>query len=104
MFNWVYLTEANFSWLLLKGVPFAGEFHSLRDIVEYWELEGWTPLLYAAFAVTFAALLCLNRPRQSAGYRDGEQNTLIFQKGAYVFRVFCVLGCLLLALGIAYVW
>lgn len=104
LFNWVYLSEDNFSWLLLKEVPFAGEFHSLRDIVEYWELEGWTPLLYAAFAATFAALLYLNRPQKTDGYRDADQNTLVFQKGAYAFRVFCVLSYLLLTLLIAYVW
>lgn len=104
VFDWVYFCDNGFSWLLLKNVPLAGKFHNLTDMVAYWDLQDWVTLPYAAFAVTFAALLYLNRPQRSAGYQDEELNTVLFQKGLYAFRVFCVIGFLLLTLGIAYVW
>lgn len=103
-YSWVYLSENNLSWLLLKNIPFAGEFDSLTSMIEHWELHYWVSLLYAAFAVTIAALLYLNRPQSSDGYQDAELNTDIFQKGVYAFRVLCIFGFLLLTLLIAYVW
>lgn len=104
IYNWVYFSEGNLSWLLLKDIPHTGGFANLWDIVEYWELEEWVTLPYAAFAITFAALLWLNRPQKAQGYHDEDQNTLIFQKGVYAFRIFCVAGALVLTLLIGFVF
>lgn len=103
----VYLTETNFSYLILPRLGYptnASGYGSFKDAITAWGVSDYLPVVFAVFVACLVAFLVINRPDRLVAEveRAGEEN-LAFDHGMIFLRLLMIVVYVFMGLYIGYI-